>query len=258
MELSMKVRKFKMNKLYIYRFSTGGGNPEEQDFYVTVTYEPQYENGVCTAVRVTCTGSINLGGVYDQNGNNVSENWSDAFPTNPVYAIYLQNMSETLTFHSRWNQEYTTTIEVTQIGSSEGGDDPTPTPEPENPNPEYELFNELLYGRNETLPLSDVVIDGKHIAEIWYNGKMVWGYREVDPTTKPFNFTIDEVQYTATPGMTWSQWKASSYGESTEYIISGNYVENWRGNRVYRMSSGTVWAMSTDEIIRNGEYYCNM
>lgn len=58
--------------------------------------------------------------------------------------------------------------------------------------------------------------------------------------------------------MTWAQWKASSYGESTEYIISGNYVENWRGNRVYRMSSGTVWAMSTDEIIRNGEYYCNM
>jgi hypothetical protein len=56
------------------------------------------------------------------------------------------------------------------------------------------------------------------------------------------------------PGMTWAQWKASSYGESTEYIISGNYVMNWRGNRVY----GTAFAMSTDEIIRNGEYYCNM
>ena len=243
-----------MKKLYINRFATSA--PEEEDFYVTVTYEPQYENGVCTAVRVTCTGSINLGGVYDQNGNNVSEDWSDAFPTNPVYAIYLQNMSETLTFHSRWNQEYTTTIEVTQIGSSEGGDDPTP--EPENPNPEYELYNGLIYEYSSKFPLEDVVIDGKHIAEIWYNGKMVWGYREVDPTTKPFNFTIDEVQYTATPGMTWAQWKASSYGESTEYIISGNYVENWRGNRVYHMSSGTVWAMSTDEIIRNGEYYCNM
>lgn len=249
-----------MKKLYINRFAAGGGDPGEQDFYVTVTYEPQYENGVCTAVRVTCTGSTTLGGVYDQNGNNVSEDWSDSFPTNPVYAVYLQNMSETLTFHSRWNQEYTTTIEVTQIGRSEGGDDPTPTPdpEPENPNPEYELYNGLIYEYNSKFPLTDVVIDGKHIAEIWYNGTMVWGYKEVDPTTKPFNFTIDEVQYTATPGMTWTQWKASSYGESTEYIISGNYVENWRGNRVYRMESGTVWAMSSDEIIRNGEYYCNM
>ena len=111
-----------MNKLYINRFSTGGGDPGEQDFYVTVTYEPQYENGVCTAVRVICTGSTTLGGVYDQNGNNVSEDWSDSFPTNPVYAVYLRNMSETLTFHGRWNQEYTTTIEVTQIGSSEGGE----------------------------------------------------------------------------------------------------------------------------------------
>lgn len=245
-----------MKKLYINRFAIGVG---DEDFYVTITYEPQYENGICTAVRVTCTGNINLGGVYDQNGNNVSEDWSDSFPTNPVYAVYLRNMSETLTFHSRWNQEYTTTIEVTQIGSSEGGDDPTPTPEPENPNPEYELFNELLYGgRNETLPLSDVVIDEKHIAEIWYNGKMVWGYREVDPTTKPFNFTIDEVQYTAMPGMTWAQWKASLYGQSTEYDIYNNYVENWRGNRVYRMNPTLEWAMGTSEIARNGQYYCNM
>ena len=238
-----------MNKLYIDRFSTGGGDPGEQDFYVTVTYEPQYENGVCTAVRVTCTGSTVLGGVYDQNGNNVSEDWSDSFPTNPVQAIYLQNMSETLTFNSRWNQEYTTTIEVTQIGSSEGEDNSTPTTEPE-----YELYNGLRYEYNDKFPLADVTIDGKHIAEIWYNGIMVWGYREIDPTTKPFNFTIDEVQYTAIPGMTWAQWKASSYGESTEYIISDNYVMNWRGNRVY----GTSFAMGTDEIIRNGEYYCNM
>lgn len=249
-----------MKRLYINRFATGGGDPGEQDFYVTVTYEPQYENGVCTAVRVTCSGSQTLGGVYDQNGNNVSLDWSDSFPTNPVYAIYLQNMSETLTFHSRWNQEYTTTINVTQIGSSEGGDDPTPTPEPEPEplNPEYELYNELLYGWNSTLPLTDIVIGGQHIAEIWYNGKMFWGYKEVDPTTKPFNFTIDEVQYTATPGMTWSQWKQSSYGQSTEYDIYNNYVENWRGNRVYRMNPTLEWAMGTDEIARNGQYYCNM
>lgn len=87
---------------------------------------------------------------------------------------------------------------------------------------------------------------------------MVWGWREVDPTTKPFNFTIDEVQYTATPGMTWAQWKASSYEQSTEYDIYNNYVENWRGNRVYRMNPTLEWAMGTSEIARNGQYYCNM
>lgn len=79
--------------------------------------------------------------------------------------------------------------------STGGGDDltPTPDPEPENPNPEYELYNGLIYEYNSKFPLTDVAIDGKHIAEIWHNGTMVWGYKEVDPTTKPFNFTIDEV-----------------------------------------------------------------
>ena len=56
---------------------------------------------------------------------------------------------------------------------------------------EYLIVNQVVKGKGK---LSDLVIDGKHIAEIWYNGTMVWGYREVDPTTKPFNFTIDEVQ----------------------------------------------------------------
>lgn len=245
-----------MNKLYINRFSVS--EPTKEDFYVTITYEPQYENGICTSVKVTCSGSITLGGVYDQNGNNVSADWSDSFPTNPVYAIYLQNMSETLTFNSRYNQEYTATIEITQIGSSESGSNPTPSPEPGSANPEYELYNGLIYEYDSKFPLEDIIIDGKHIAEIWYNGTMIWGYREVDQTTKPFNFTIDKEQYTATPGMTWAQWKASSYGKETEYDIYGNYVENFRGNRVYRMDPTTVWAMGTDEIIRNGEYYCNM
>ena len=57
--------------------------------------------------------------------------------------------------------------------------------------------------------------------------------------------------------MTWAQWKASSYGENTEYDIYNNYIENFRGNRVYRMDPTIIWAMGTDKIIRNGEYYCN-
>lgn len=240
-----------MKRLYINRFASSGG---DEGFSVTVSYEPHYEtSGACTSVTVTLSGGT-FGGITDLQGNDISSEWVNpeyGFPAGTLSKTYYQNTTEEVICENRWHETANAYIEVTQIG---GGSDP----EPENPNPEYELFNELLYGWNETLPLSDVVIDGKHIAEIWYNGKMVWGYREVDPTTKPFNFTIDEVQYTATPGMTWAQWKASSYGESTEYIISGNYVENWRGNRVYRMSSGTVWAMSSDEIIRNGEYYCNM
>ena len=167
-------------------------------------------------------------------------------------------MNETLTFRSRYNQEYTATIEITQIGTSESGNDPIPSPEPGLANPEYELYNGLIYEYDSKFPLEDVVIDGKHIAEIWYNGTMIWGYREVDQTTKPFNFTIDEEQYTAIPGMTWTQWKTSSYGENTEYDIYNNYIENFRGNRVYRMNPTIIWAMGTDEIIRNGEYYCNM
>lgn len=240
-----------MKRLYINRFAVS--NPEE-GFSVSVSYEPHYEtSGACTSVTVTLSGET-FGGITDLQGNDISAQWVDpeyGFPTGTLSKTYYQNTTEEAICENRYHETANAYIEVTQIG---GGSDP----EPENPNPEYELFNELLYGWNKTLPLTDVVIDGKHIAEIWYNGKMVWGYREVDPTTKPFNFTIDEVQYTATPGMTWAQWKASSYGESTEYIISGNYVENWRGNRVYRMASGTVWAMSSDEIIRNGEYYCNM
>lgn len=247
-----------MKRLYINRFASSGS--EEDEFHAYVNYEPEYENGICTSVRVTISGSFTLAGIYDENGNDVSLEWSEDWPVGSVTAIYLQNKTETLTVRGRYGDPDTITINVYQIGSSEGGDDPIPTPEPEPEplNPEYELYNELMYGWNSTLPLTDIVIGGQHIAEIWYNGKMFWGYREVDPTTKPFNFTIDEVQYTATPGMTWSQWKQSSYGQSTEYDIYNNYVENWRGNRVYRMDPTLIWAMGTDEIARNGEYYCNM
>lgn len=240
-----------MKKLYINRFAAGGG---DEGFSVTVSYEPHYgTGGACTSVTVTLTGGT-FGGITDLQGNDISSQWVDpeyGFPTGTLSKTYYQNTTEDVICENRYHETATAYIEVTQIG---GGSDP----EPENPNPEYELFNELLYGWNETLPLSDVVIGGKHIAEIWYNGKMFWGYREVDPTTKPFNFTIDEVQYTATPGMTWSQWKQSSYGQSTEYDIYNNYVENWRGNRVYRMNPTLEYAMGTSEIARNGQYYCNM
>lgn len=245
-----------MNKLYINRFSVSG--PEGDEFHAYVSYEPQYENGICTSVRVTISGSLTLSGIRDENGNNVSLEWSEDWPVGSVTAIYLQNKTETLTVSGRYGGSETVTINVYQIGTSEGGSDPTPSPEPGLANPEYELYNGLIYEYDSKFPLEDIVIDGKYIAEIWYNGTMIWGYREVDQTTKPFNFTIDEIQYTATPGMTWAQWKASSYGKETEYDIYGNYVENFRGNRVYRMDPTTVWAMGTDEIIRNGEYYCNM
>lgn len=240
-----------MKKLYINRFAIGVG---DEGFSVTVSYEPHYgTGGACTSVTVTLSGGT-FEGITDLQGNDISSQWVDpeyGFPTGTLSKIYYQNTTEDVICENKWNKTATAHIEVTQIGS---GSDPGP----ENPNPEYELYNELLYGWNSTLPLSDIVIGGQHIAEIWYNGKMVWGWREVDPMTKPFNFTIDKVQYTATPGMTWAQWKASSYGQSTEYDIYNNYIENWRGNRVYRMNPTLEWAMGTSEIARNGQYYCNM
>ena len=245
-----------MNKLYINRF--GISIPDEEQFQAYVNYEPEYENGICTSVRVTISGSVTLTRILDANGNDVSLEWSEYWPIGSVTGIYLQNITETLTVVGRYNYSDTITINIYQIGSSEGGNDPIPSPEPGLANPEYELYNGLIYEYNSEFPLKDITIEGKHIAEIWYNGTMIWGYREVDQTTKPFNFTIDGEQYTATPGMTWAQWKASSYGKEPEYDIYGNYVENFRGNRVYRMDPTTVWVMGTDEIIRNGEYYCNM
>lgn len=245
-----------MNKLYINRFSVSG--PEGDEFHAYVSYEPQYENGICTSVRVTISGSFTLSGIRDENGNDVSLEWSEDWPIQSVTAIYLENKTETLTVSGRYGGSETITINVYQIGSSEGGSNPIPSPEPGPANPEYELYNGLIYEYDSKFPLEDIVIDGKHIAEIWYNGTMIWGYREVDQTTKPFNFTIDDEQFTATPGMTWAQWKDSSYGKETEYDIYGNYIENFRGNRVYRMDPTIIWAMGTDEIIRNGKYYCNM
>ena len=246
-----------MNKLYIKRFGVGG-DPAD-NFYVTVLYEPNYDgSGNCISVTVTIHGSVAMRAVEDLYGNDVSEYWAPyGFPTGELEKTFYSNQVEELVCYSRYSGSSTAYVEVTQIGSSSGGggDDPTPT---EPTGPIYQLYNGLIYQYNTPFPLTNIAIEGKQIAEIWYNGTMVWGWKEVDPATLPFNFTIDEVVYTADPGMTWQEWLNSSYGSSSPYEIWDNYVENYRGNRVYRMNPTIEWALGTSEIARNGEYYCNM
>lgn len=103
-----------MKKLIINRFAIGG---EDETFSIQISYEEQYDQttGNCTGVLVIVQGSQSFSGVTDNQGNDVSSEWSSDYPTGTLSKIYYENTQETLIFSSRYGETITERIDVSGI-----------------------------------------------------------------------------------------------------------------------------------------------
>lgn len=103
-----------MKKLIINRFAIGG---ENETFSIQVSYEEQYDQttGNCTGVLVIVQGSQSFSGVTDNQGNDVSSEWSSDYPTGTLSKIYYENTQETLIFSSRYGETITERIDASGI-----------------------------------------------------------------------------------------------------------------------------------------------
>lgn len=103
-----------MKKLIINRFAIGG---EDETFSIQVSYEEQYDQitGNCTGVLVIVQGSQSFSGVTDNQGNDVSSEWSSGYPTGTLSKIYYENTQETLIFSSRYGETITERIDASGI-----------------------------------------------------------------------------------------------------------------------------------------------
>lgn len=102
-----------MKKLDIKKFATSGG--EEEDFSVNISYQYLQSEGLCTGVIVSVYANRTFSGVEDSNGNSVSSEWSEDYPIGELHKTYYENITETLTFISRYGEEDIQTITIDDI-----------------------------------------------------------------------------------------------------------------------------------------------
>lgn len=110
-----------MKILNIKRFATGVG--DEEDFSVNISYQYLQSEGLCTGVIVSVYANRTFSGVEDSNGNDVSSEWSEGYPTGELHKTYYENTTETLTFISRYGEEDVQTITIDDIDIIFPGED---------------------------------------------------------------------------------------------------------------------------------------
>jgi len=102
-----------MKILDIKRFATSGG--DEESFSVNISYQYLQSDGLCTGVLVSVYANRAFSGVKDSNGNDVSSEWSEGYPTGELHKTYYENTTEILTFISRYGEEDVQTITIDDI-----------------------------------------------------------------------------------------------------------------------------------------------
>ena len=156
-----------MNRLTINRFAVAG---PETPLEVDILYSELYDmNNVCIGIRVTANANQNMSSVYSETyGEITSSEWSSEWPTKTAQKDYWENTTETVTFNSKFEKSYTTTISINEI-------DEYPSTEP-LPTPTFDFINKLKYGLFDGCDLKNIILDKRHIAQIYYNNELLWGY----------------------------------------------------------------------------------